>query len=299
MVMYTQRDAVEFYEGRFNDTEPDPLEGLSGMRRFLYERYRAFAQSHSRHRFIERMMSRSRGATSRKPMILDAGCGGGSRVIAKMGCVIGVDLSIQGARNAAALAGYDGAVVADVASLPFVGSSFDYVISRDLIGHLPEAAKESFFEEMKRVGRRGGSLIHAVEVESNNLLIRWARKYPQLYRESFVLRDGHMGLESPTAVSDRFRRHGLRLVEAKPLFRTGVVRPDSYLHFFTDYRQKSVLMDWVVRLAECAERHTILRGGWAFMAGLVDSTAGRFLPFDYAGLLLVCFENTKHDVGQP
>lgn len=286
---------ISFYKDRFNDTELNPLEGLYGLYKFLYKCYRAFSQSHSRHRFIERMVIKNKRETNRNPIILDAGCGGGSRVTARMGNVIGIDLSLTGVRNAITYAGYEGAVVGDVSSLPFAASSIDYIISRDLIGHLPEEAKESFYKEMKRVCRYGGRLIHVVEVESNNILIRWAKKYPRLYRKSFIYKDGHIGLESPTSVSKRFKAHGFRLVKVKPLFRTGIVRADTYLHFFPEYRQKSVFMDLVLRLAEFSERHLILRGSWAFTAGLIDTVIGSFLPFDYAQLLLVCFENTKND----
>ncbi len=288
-------DFISFYEDRFNDTEPDPIERLSRTQRLVYKLYATFSQSHSRSRFIEQMMFKQKRVLKRPPIILDAGCGGGSQITAKLGCVMGIDLALKGLKNAVTLAGYDGAVVGHVVSLPFANSSFDCVISRDLIGHLPIAVKNSFYKEMKRVCRSGGILIHAVEVESNNILIQWARKYPQLYRESFVLQDGHVGLEAPTVARERFESLGFRLVEAKPLFRTGILRAETYLHFFNGYRRKSVYMDWVIRLAEFSERHTILRAGWSFIAGIIDSVVGRFLPFDYAQLLLVCFENIKSD----
>ena len=286
---------VDFYEGRFNDTEWDPLEDLSGARKLLYEVYRTCAQTHARNRFIESMMQQSELAKGRS-MILDIGCGGGSRVMAKQGQVVGVDLSIKGLRNALTVGGYWSGVVADVASLPLADSSFDYIVSRDLIGHLPEYVKPRIFDEMQRVCRPGGRLIHAIEVESNNPLMRWARRHAQLYREHFILQDGHVGLESPTATSDGFENRGLRLVEVHPLFRTGVLRLDSYLHFFDNgYRDQSVFLDRVVRLAKYAERHRVFRGAWSFMAGVVDRVVGRFLPFDYAQLLLICCDNSKDE----
>ena len=121
----SQKYIIKFYEKRFNDTENDPIEGLSGISKWLYELYRLFAQSHIRNRFIQCMINNLEGVSVR---ILDIGCGGGSQVIAKLGCVVGVDLSINGLRNATTMGRYMAGTVADVAFLPFSDSSFDYVI---------------------------------------------------------------------------------------------------------------------------------------------------------------------------
>lgn len=292
----SKKYVIKFYEERFNDTENDPTEGLYGVSKWLYELYRLFAQSHARNRFIQRMINHQEGVSVR---ILDIGCGGGSQVIAKLGCVVGLDLAINGLKNATTMGRYMAGTVADAAFLPFSDSSFDYVISRDLLGHLPECIKSLVYEEMKRVCLEGGRLIHAIEVESGNPLMKWAQQHPQLYRKYFVLWDGHVGLESPTASVNRFTKHGFRLVKSRPLFRSGIVRVDTYLHFFdNEYRNKSMFMNWVVRLAKYADRHAILRGIWSFASGVLDTFLGSFLPFDWAQLLLVCFENTKRDTMQ-
>lgn len=289
--MYNYEDVIKFYENRFNNTEHDSVEALSGVRKYLYEFYRLFAQSHARNRFIQRMINHPEEVS---PRILDIGCGGGSQVLAKLGRVVGVDLSINGLRNATTMGRYVAGAVANAAFLPFADSSFDYVISRDFLGHLEENEKSRVFEEMQRVCRGEGRLIHAVEVEGRNPLMRWARKYPHLYKNYIVLQDGHLGLESPTATLSRFTKHDFRLVESHALFRTGIVRVETYLHFFdNEYRSKSMILNWVVRLAKCADRHRILRGLWSFAAGVVDTLLGRFLPFDYAQLVLVCVENGK------
>ena len=76
---------------------------------------------------------------SAKLEVLDLGCGPGDnfQVLEKFGRVTGVDLSeeaLKFARNK----GFVNLLLADVASLPFVGHSFDIVSSFDVFEHIAD-----------------------------------------------------------------------------------------------------------------------------------------------------------------
>ena len=128
-------DDRQFYEGKFAETEPDLTESTRGMAGIVYNFYRRFSQSHMRNRFIARMMRPVRKTCT----VLDLGCGGGSRFLAKMGYVVGVDLSLASLHNAQKI--YSQVVLADISSMPFPDGSFDFIVSRDVLGHIPYRAK--------------------------------------------------------------------------------------------------------------------------------------------------------------
>ena len=95
-------------------------------------------------------------------LVLETGCGGG-RLLIPLGkhrlglTVVGIDIA------RAALAGLSrqcpgGLVQADITALPFRDQSFDAVVCRHVLGHLPEAGRVAAASEMLRVVKRGGSI---------------------------------------------------------------------------------------------------------------------------------------------
>ena len=92
--------------------------------------------------------------------ILDAGCGTGAnlKLFQSYGRAIGIDISEEAVsfcqrRGIPA----DRAFIASLTELPFVNSSFDLVISLDVICNIPDDA--AAFKEIGRVLRPGGRLI--------------------------------------------------------------------------------------------------------------------------------------------
>jgi SAM-dependent methyltransferase len=139
--------------------------------------------------------------------VLDLGCGAGLLALLKRkGCVLaGVDLSAECARAARAN-GYDHACRADLGRLPFADSSFDYVVSLDVLGHVPFDEKESVVTEIARVLRPGGVTMHGAEC----IDLGAQKRYEEMGEEElrrFVQVDGHVGLEEEEAQAARFRRH--------------------------------------------------------------------------------------------
>jgi demethylmenaquinone methyltransferase/2-methoxy-6-polyprenyl-1,4-benzoquinol methylase/phosphoethanolamine N-methyltransferase len=103
--------------------------------------------------------------------VLDVGCGTGSLTLTARssagasGAVYGIDASpemIDVARKKAKQAGSD--VVFDVAlieKIPFPDATFDVVVSRLVIHHLPDDLKRRGFAEILRVLKPGGHLLVA------------------------------------------------------------------------------------------------------------------------------------------
>lgn len=93
--------------------------------------------------------------------VLDLGCAAGavSHFLSTFGCeTVGVDaepLAIERARSLFSRLSFE---VADVASLPFAGASFDKAVAADLVEHLDEATFAAMLAEAHRVLRPGGTL---------------------------------------------------------------------------------------------------------------------------------------------
>lgn len=278
-------DPNQFYEGKFAATEPDPISARRGIAKATFRLYVQFSQSHLRNRFTARMI----GPAKRGRVILDMGCGGGTPFLARMGQVVGADLSLASLQNARRI--YSQTVQCDASSTPFPDESFDFIVSRDLLGHIPPKEKNCVLKEMFRLCRNGGRIIHAIEVESRNPVWRFARRYPSLFRKYFVEQYGHYGLETPEVTCRRLEDSGFRRVQVSPVFKTGVVRASQYVAMFdNEYRRGSRFVNLVVTVAKAVDARPSLRAAHSYLAGMVDALAGGLLPLDWAQLLLVCYE---------
>ena len=177
----------EFYREKFVTAHPW---------KWYYDFFLPFHLSMYKTYWIKRML---------KPgaKVLDLGCGGGRAYFARKFEMYGLDISEPAVMNAKGL--YKDAVVSDVRTMPFPDASFDFVMSMDLLGHIPLEDKNSVISEIKRVLKPGGSTIHYVETESSDNNIK--ENFPVLYYQSFILQDGHFGLELPTETVSRFARY--------------------------------------------------------------------------------------------
>jgi SAM-dependent methyltransferase len=138
--------------------------------------------------------------------LLDLGCGAGMLALLKRKGVqlTGVDLSDE-CVAAARRNGYDDTVLGELHALPFDDGSFDYVVSLDVIGHIPAEQKDAVLAEIKRVLRRDGVTLHGIECTD-----RAARRgYDEMSGEElrrFIAIDGHVGLEEEKEHAARFQR---------------------------------------------------------------------------------------------
>ena len=138
--------------------------------------------------------------------LLDLGCGAGMLALLKRKgvAVTGVDLSDE-CVAAARRNGYDETVRGELTSLPFEDRSFDYVVSLDVIGHIPAEQKDAVLAEIKRVLRPDGVTMHGIECTDREA----RRGYEEMSKEAlrrFIAIDGHVGLEEEREHAARFQR---------------------------------------------------------------------------------------------
>ena len=138
--------------------------------------------------------------------VLDLGCGAGMLALLKRKGVMlaGVDLSPECAL-AARHNGYDVSVASELTHLPFASASFDYVVSLDVLGHVPFEEKDAVLAEVRRVLRPCGVTMHGIECMDR----RAQKTYDEMTADElrrFVAVDGHVGLEEEQEHAARFRR---------------------------------------------------------------------------------------------
>ena len=138
--------------------------------------------------------------------VLDLGCGAGLLALLKRKQVTltGVDLSAECAL-AARRNGYDAACRAELQHLPFDDESFDYVVSLDVLGHVPAEEKDAALAEIRRVLRPDGVTLHGIECTDR----RAQKSYDEMTEEElrrFIQIDGHVGLEEEEEHAARFGR---------------------------------------------------------------------------------------------
>ncbi|MDD5449158.1 MAG: class I SAM-dependent methyltransferase [Candidatus Omnitrophica bacterium] len=236
-----------------------------------------------RQRFFKKVLK-----NNKKGLILDLGCGGGYKLFTRYGAVIGVDLEIAPLKNACAACAYKMAVNADITSLPFEKDSFDYVVSSDVMGHIPLDKKNLLLSEIFRVLKPGGATAHAVETASANFLYRFAQEYPQLFQKSFVEEiGGHFGLEMPQAVLDRFAKKGFRPIRVERLW--GFIWPtEEYLYRFdNEYKDKSFLIRALVAVSKALNKNIVIHALVNVFLGAVNYFVESLTPLSHTqGLLL-------------
>src|SRR4051812_13675210 len=138
--------------------------------------------------------------------LLDLGCGAGMLALLKRKGVAltGVDLSDE-CVAAARRNGYDETVRCVLDALPFGDASFDYVVSLDVLGHIPAEEKDAVLREIKRVLRPDGVTMHGIECTDRDGRRAYEEMAPEELRR-FIAIDGHVGLEEEHEHAARFRR---------------------------------------------------------------------------------------------
>jgi cyclopropane fatty-acyl-phospholipid synthase-like methyltransferase len=149
--------------------------------------------------------------------VLDLGCGAGMLALLKRKgvTVVGVDLSDE-CIAAAKRNGYDETHRAELTALPFADHSFDYVVSLDVLGHIPFEQKDAVLAEIRRVLRCDGVTMHGIECTDR----AGRRSYDEMNASElrrFISIDGHVGLEEEEEHAERFGRF-FEHVESRPRY---------------------------------------------------------------------------------
>jgi ubiquinone/menaquinone biosynthesis C-methylase UbiE len=170
--------------------------------------------------------------------VLDLGCGEGMLALLKRKDVYlaGVDFSPElvglARRN-----GYDVACTGQVTELPFATASFDYVVSLDVLGHIPFDEKDALLAEIRRVLKRGGVTMHGIESLNRELHGDYASMSEQRLAH-FIGIDGHIGLEVDEVIAARFRKFFTN-VQAEPRYTLAL----SVAEFIKQYDEYGVPFD--------------------------------------------------------
>ncbi len=221
-------------------------------------------------------------------LILDIGCGGGRHYFCDYGTVIGVEPVLPLAKFAAKI--YAGVVQCNALTLPFADGTFDYVVSSDVIGHIVNEEKDKLFAEIHRVLKKGGRTVHVSEADSTSPMLRFAHRYPALFKKHFVDKPGHIGLELPSELKARFERHGFRQITFRRLS-SNLQACGTFVAFFdNEYLEHSRTIRWIVRLDRLLARSFVVMELLHFPMELLARIDDALTPLDHAGGVLVVFE---------
>lgn len=286
-------DAEKFNEGEFEEKQKHAWSDSAQLRQKISQsswlsllntvRIK-FSFSGRRDRIFYNEMAH--GGKSR--LILDLGCGGGRHYFCDYGTVIGVDPVLELLPLAQKL--YAEVYHAGGYQLPFADNSFDYVVSSDVLGHIPFDKKDALFAEMHRVLKPGGRAVHVIETDGTNVWFREAKKIPGYFQKYFIDVPGHVGMELPTALQERFLRHGFKTVRFQKLY--GFFQPLGVVAAFFDpaldrFPRRIRLAAHLDRLLS---RFFPVREGLHFVIEPLAFVTDRLTPLDHGSGMLVVFE---------
>lgn len=245
-----------FYEGRF--TTVTATQSQSYLKNFIRTIYIAFSISSYEQRFFRKWLRKLRRSRNNL-LILDFGCGGGNATLKNYGYTVGVDISVGSLKAAASI--YDKVYHIDGTHLPFPNESFDLIFSSHVFGHVPLKEKDSIIAEMFRVLKHGGYMMHSIECDSESLIYRKAKQYPDLFERYFVEMYGHHGLELPISNFERFRKTGFIPIVEKTDIHRGYIRTiESYsVWFANDYAEKCMLFRILSAISKFLIRWQVLK----------------------------------------
>jgi SAM-dependent methyltransferase len=255
-----------FYEGRWTHTDKNTT-----LQNLLIKKQRFFVQA----------------LAGREGSLLDLGCGGGWDFLAGFDPVVGLDLSYSSVQQAAQV--YGRTVQGNLTRLPFPENSFDFVVSRDVLGHIPAPFKDEVIAEMYRVLKPGGRAVHYIEALSDDPLSRFAQSEPELYERHFLTPEGHVGLERPHENFARFRRAGFIPVQERSVYK-GFIYAERFVQYFdNEYREHSPLVGPMVDLLRPVARARPLRLAVNSLITLGFELFDPVLPDEWAGGVLVYY----------
>lgn len=239
--------------------------------------------------FVNELIRHAHAAA--KPKILDLGCGGGRQYLAEHGHVVGIDPDISLLKIASAI--YDEVYQGDGINLPFTAETFDYVVSSDVIGHIKNEHKDRLFSEIYRVLKPGGRTVHCSEALGQNPWFRFAMRYPALFQRYFIDRPGHIGLELPSKIRQRFLDHSFKEISLRKLSSV-IQEPGTLAAFFdNEYRHLSRWISLFVSIDKTLSKNFVLKEMLNFLLEPAAWAIDHLTPLDYAGGVLVIYEKAK------
>jgi ubiquinone/menaquinone biosynthesis C-methylase UbiE len=261
----------EFYENRWSETD----RSTGNLRNLLVKKQRFFVNH----------LKGQRGT------VLDLGCGGGWKLFTTVGPVTGVDLSHGSLKIAQGI--YDQVVQANWTKLPFADDSFDIVVSSDVLGHVAPEDKEKVWHEIVRILKPGGLTLHYIEANSDDPLMQWCKKYPELYQKYVIDTEGHIGMESAQDTILRFRHYNLEPVSEQGVYRLFMYLNRVPLLLDNEYRHKSPVTGLLVKLSQILLKNKLTEIVINLILVALIEIADRVLPEDWSNGVLVAYRKPK------
>ena len=174
--------------------------------------------------------------------------------------------------------------------LPFADDTFDYVVSSDVLGHIPFDKKDVLFAEMYRVLKTGGRAVHVIETDATNIWFRQAKKIPGFFEKHYVDIPGHVGLELPTALRKRFLKHGFKEVRFKKLYSN--LQPVGNIAgvFRNDFDKHPAWVRFIVRVDGVLGKKLAVREALHLLMEPLAILDDSLTSIDYGCGMLVVFE---------
>lgn len=289
----TDADAARFNEGEHEGEQKDAWSESAALRQKIRQSRLLSFLNTARIKFSfsgrrDRIFYNEMAGGDKSRLILDLGCGGGRHYFCNYGKVIGVD-PVLGLLQSAKLL-YDEVYHAGGYRLPFADNSFDYLVSSDVLGHIPFENKDELFAEMHRVLKPGGRTVHVIETDCTNIWFRQAKKIPGFFEKHFIDMPGHVGLELPTALKKRFLKHGFKEVVFRKIS-SNVFGIGAVSNTFRDrYKQHPAWVRCAVRVDSVLAKSFPVREGLHFLMEPVAALDDFLTPVDYGHGMLVVFE---------
>lgn len=286
-------DAEKFNEGEFEEKQKHAWSDSAALRQKISRsRFLSFLNT-LRIKFSffgrrDRIFYNEMAHGDKSRLILDLGCGGGRHYFCNYGRVIGVDPELELLPMAKKL--YAEVYHAGGYQLPFADNSFDYVVSSDVLGHIPFDKKDVLFAEMHRVLKPGGRAVHMIETDATNIWFRQAKKIPGFFEKHYVGIPGHVGLELPTALRKRFLQHGFKEVRFKKLYSN--LQPVGNIAgvFKNDFDQHPAWVRFVVRVDGILGKKLAVREALHLLMEPLAILDDSMTSIDHGGGMLAVFE---------
>ncbi len=224
--------------------------------------------------------------------ILDVACGGGVRYLAQKGEVTGIDLSLNSLKKTTEF--YKLSVQANVLNMPFPDTTYDLVTSCYAIEHFRHEEKQRLLNRFYRVLKPGGKLILLFDCDNDNPLFRWVKRYPELYRKGFVENDHHYGLQMPSDNLKLIENSGFKILDYHAANKTHIQHLPVF-GWIESYGEKSKLAAIASKLACYARKYRVTNLGYQAFVTIFDDLIEKFLPLDWARVLLVVAEKEKKE----
>lgn len=231
--------------------------------------------------------------------ILDVGCARGKEWFSSRASFIaGVDPSLPSLRECAGH--YDLVAQAEITRLPFATGTFDFVTTSHVYGHIPFDDKDDALSEISRVLVNGGRSLNIIETDSLHPFVHLGKEDPDLYVRNFIETDGHVGLELPSQVIQRFERHGLRVVDVRKM-EAGKV----HLHYYEKYLARGYadrfpsVKHRVARWQRLRSRPLWLGAYEVTMGAYHSLVEQRRAPLDNAMFIALCAVKQKTPLARP